>query len=222
MHTPPTNRPPSPSQVAAYPEFDGRGVAFLAEGDEEVCYVTRYMMRGTYHYYCCCCYYYCCCCYYYHYCCCYYYCCYYHYYCYCCCCYCCCCCYYCCCCCYYYYCYYHYYCCCCCYYYCCYYYCCCCCYYYYMARPCVQAAAPCIQAAAPRLQVCYMMREDARRLLHLPEHIFKLLSMGTAKLWTCKRGKQATTTTARVTQGRGRCQIEAGSGLPTDHGMRLP
>ena len=93
MHTPPTNRPPSPSQVAAYPEFDGRGVAFLAEGDEEVCYVTRYMMRGTYHYYCCCCYYYCCCCYYYHYCCCYYYCCYYHYYC--CCCYCCCCCYYC-------------------------------------------------------------------------------------------------------------------------------
>ena len=75
VHTPPTNRPPSPSQVAAYPEFDGRGVAFLAEGDEEVCYVTRYMMRGTYHYYCCCCYYYCCCCYYYHYCCCYYYCC---------------------------------------------------------------------------------------------------------------------------------------------------
>ena len=28
-------------QVAAYPEFDGRGIAFLAEGDEEVCYMMR-------------------------------------------------------------------------------------------------------------------------------------------------------------------------------------
>ena len=25
-------------------------------------------------------------------------------------------------------------------------------------------------------QVCYMVREEARRLLHLPEHIFKLLA----------------------------------------------
>ena len=46
---PPPSQPPSPSQVAAYPEFDGRGVAFLAEGDEEVCYMMREDARRLLH-----------------------------------------------------------------------------------------------------------------------------------------------------------------------------
>ena len=36
-------------QVAAYPEFDGRGVALLAEGDEEVCYMLREEARNLLH-----------------------------------------------------------------------------------------------------------------------------------------------------------------------------
>ena len=36
-------------KVAAYPEFDGRGVAFLAEGDEEVCYMMREEARRLLH-----------------------------------------------------------------------------------------------------------------------------------------------------------------------------